>query len=80
MANNMTILIRQKAVLGADSGGSRHEHDDDGNDDEDNYDNCNLPVICRCQTWSVILREEHMVRVFENRLLRKILGCERNSR
>jgi hypothetical protein len=75
MAKNITTLITQKAVLGGDSGGSRREHGDD-----DDYDNCNLPVLCQCQTWSLIVREEHMVRVLENRLLRKILGCERNSR
>jgi hypothetical protein len=30
-----------------------------------------LPVVlCGCETWSLILREEHRLRVFENRLLR----------
>jgi hypothetical protein len=33
-----------------------------------------LPVLCRCETWSLTLREEHKLRVFENRVLRKILG------
>jgi hypothetical protein len=34
-----------------------------------------FPVVLRdCQTWSLILREEHRLRVFENRVLREILG------
>jgi hypothetical protein len=32
-----------------------------------------LPVVlCRCESWSPILREEHRLRVFENRVLRRI--------
>jgi len=27
-----------------------------------------------CETWSFTLREEHRLRVFENRVLRKMLG------
>jgi hypothetical protein len=27
-----------------------------------------------CETWSLILRVEHRLRVFENRMLTKILG------
>jgi hypothetical protein len=27
-----------------------------------------------CETWSLILREEHRLRVFENKGLRKIMG------
>jgi hypothetical protein len=27
-----------------------------------------------CETWSLILREEHRLRVFENRVLRRIFG------
>jgi hypothetical protein len=27
-----------------------------------------------CETWSLTLREEHKLRVFENRVLRKIFG------
>jgi hypothetical protein len=30
-------------------------------------------VLCGCETWSVTLREEHRLRVFENRVLRRIL-------
>jgi hypothetical protein len=34
-----------------------------------------LPVVLyRCEAWSVILREEHSLRVFENRVLRRIYG------
>jgi hypothetical protein len=28
----------------------------------------------RCETWSLTLREEHRLRVFENRVLRRIFG------
>jgi hypothetical protein len=31
-------------------------------------------VLCLCETWSVTLREEHRLRVFENRVLRGIFG------
>jgi hypothetical protein len=27
-----------------------------------------------CETWSLTLREEHKLRVFENRVLRRIFG------
>jgi hypothetical protein len=34
-----------------------------------------LPVvICGCETWSPTFGEEHMLRTFENRVLRRILG------
>jgi hypothetical protein len=37
-----------------------------------------LPVaLYECQTWSLILREEHRLRVFENRVLRRIFGNKR---
>jgi hypothetical protein len=32
-----------------------------------------------CKTWSLILREEHRLRVFENRLLRRIFGPKRDE-
>jgi hypothetical protein len=32
-----------------------------------------------CETWSVTLREEHRLRVLENRVLRKILGPKRDE-
>jgi hypothetical protein len=39
-----------------------------------------LPVVLyRCKTWSVTLREEHRLRVFENRVLREIFGRERDE-
>jgi hypothetical protein len=31
-------------------------------------------VLYGCETWSVTLREEHRLRVFENRVLRRIFG------
>jgi len=34
-----------------------------------------LPVILYgCETWSLILREERRLRVFENRVLKRIFG------
>ena len=39
-----------------------------------------LPVfLCGCETWSVTLREERRLRVFENRVLRKIFGPKRDE-
>jgi hypothetical protein len=39
-----------------------------------------LPVVlCGCETWSVTLREEHRLRVFENRVLRRIFGPKRDE-
>jgi hypothetical protein len=38
-----------------------------------------LPVVLYgCETWSLTLREEHRLRVFENRVLRRIFGPKRN--
>jgi hypothetical protein len=31
-------------------------------------------VLYECETWSLILREGHRLRVFENRVLRRIFG------
>jgi hypothetical protein len=36
-------------------------------------------VMYGCETWSLTLREEHELRVFENRVLGRILGPERNE-
>jgi hypothetical protein len=37
-----------------------------------------LPVVLYgCETWSLILREESRLRVFENRVLRKMYGTTR---
>jgi hypothetical protein len=34
-----------------------------------------LPVVLyECETWSLILMEEHRLRVFENRVLRRTFG------
>jgi hypothetical protein len=39
-----------------------------------------LPVVlCGRETWSVTLREEHRLRVFENRVLRGIFGPKRDE-
>jgi hypothetical protein len=36
-------------------------------------------VLYGYETWSLTLREEHRLRVFENRVLRKIFGPKRNE-
>jgi hypothetical protein len=39
-----------------------------------------LPVVLyECETWSLTLREEHRLKVFENRLLRRIFGPVRDE-
>jgi hypothetical protein len=39
-----------------------------------------LPVVLYgCETWSLSLREEHRLRVFENSVLRKIFGPKREE-
>jgi hypothetical protein len=39
-----------------------------------------LPVVlCGCETWSLTLREEQRLRVFENRVLTRIFGCKREE-
>jgi hypothetical protein len=38
-----------------------------------------MVVLYGCDTWSLILREDHSVRVFENRVLRRIFGTKRGS-
>jgi hypothetical protein len=37
-------------------------------------------VLYGCETWSLTLREEHRLRVFENRVLRRIFGPKRDRR
>jgi hypothetical protein len=37
-----------------------------------------LIVLHGCETWSLTLREEHRLRVFENRVLRRIFGLMRD--
>jgi hypothetical protein len=36
-------------------------------------------VLCGCETWSPTLRENHRVRLFENRVLRRIFGSNRDE-
>jgi hypothetical protein len=36
-------------------------------------------VLNGCETWSLTLREEHKLRVFENRVLRRIFGPKREE-
>jgi hypothetical protein len=39
-----------------------------------------LPIVLYgCETWSLNLREEHRLRVFENRIFRRIFGPEREE-
>jgi len=44
------------------------------------YRNIILPfVLYGCETWSLILREERRLRMFENRVLRRIFGPKRDE-
>jgi hypothetical protein len=36
-------------------------------------------VLYGCETWSLTLREEHRLRVFENRVLKRIFGPKRDE-
>jgi hypothetical protein len=39
-----------------------------------------LPVVLyRCETWSLTVREEHRLRVFENRVMRGIFAPKRDE-
>jgi hypothetical protein len=39
-----------------------------------------LPLVLRgCETWSLTLREENVLRVFENRVLRRMFGPKRDE-
>ena len=38
-----------------------------------------LPVLYGCETWSLTLREEWKLRVFENMVLRRICGPRRDE-
>ena len=38
-----------------------------------------LPVVLFCETWSLTLREERRLMVFENRILRGIFGPTRDE-
>jgi hypothetical protein len=49
-------------------------------DDESAYITIILPVdLYGCETWSLTLKEERRLRAFENRVLRKIFGPEREE-
>jgi len=44
------------------------------------YRNITYPVVlCGCETWSPTLREERRLRVFENRVLRRIFGPKKDE-
>jgi hypothetical protein len=39
-----------------------------------------LPVVLySCETWSLTLREDHRLRMFENKVLRRIFGPKRDE-
>ena len=40
---------------------------------------CDIVVLYGCETWSLTLREEHRLRVFENMVLRRIFGPKRDG-
>jgi hypothetical protein len=40
---------------------------------------CLVEVMYGCETWSLTLRERHGLRVFENRVLRRISGLKRDE-
>jgi hypothetical protein len=40
--------------------------------------NFNFNISVLFQTWSLTVREEHKLRVFENRVLRRIFGAKRD--
>jgi hypothetical protein len=45
------------------------------------YNNISLPVVLyRCETWSLTLREEHRMKVFENRVLRRIFRAKKDEK
>jgi hypothetical protein len=44
------------------------------------YKSIILPVVLYgCETWSLTVREEHKLRMFENRVLRRIFGPKRDE-
>ena len=44
------------------------------------YKSIILPVVyCGCETWSLIFRKERRLRMFENRVLRRIFGTKRDE-
>jgi len=57
--------------------------DDDDNDDDDNNNRYRIIILSLvlngCESWSLTLREERRLRVFENRVLRKLFGPKRDE-
>ena len=48
--------------------------------DQDIYRTIILPVVLyRCETWSLTLRKERRLRVFENTVLRRVFGPKRDE-
>jgi hypothetical protein len=44
------------------------------------YNTIILPVVLYvCETWSLTLKEEHKLRMFENKVLRRIFGPKRDG-
>jgi hypothetical protein len=44
------------------------------------YRNIILPVVLYgCEAWSLTLREESRLKVFENRVMRRVFGHKRNE-
>jgi hypothetical protein len=44
------------------------------------YKTITLPVVLNgCETWSLTLREDSRLRVFENKVLRRIFGSKRDE-
>jgi hypothetical protein len=44
------------------------------------YKSIILPVVLYvCENWSLILREDHRLRVFDNRVLRRIFGPKKDE-
>jgi hypothetical protein len=46
---------------------------------DDTFLNNFAVVLYGCETWSVILREEHRLMVFENRVLREKFGVKKDE-
>jgi hypothetical protein len=44
-----------------------------------NYKTIVLPVLYGYETWSVTVREQHRLRIIENRVLRRIYGSKREE-
>ncbi|KAJ4427229.1 hypothetical protein ANN_24846 [Periplaneta americana] len=50
------------------------------NDTRENLKTVILPIaLYGCETWTLTLREEHRLRVFENKVLRKMFGAKRDE-